>query len=52
MDGRSRIGYGGTEAIDTPSAYSNVAKQLLVDIGIDVEKLKSAGNYIQSITQS
>ena len=37
-DGETRIGYGGTEAIDTPSAYSEVAKQLLIDIGIDVEK--------------
>ena len=42
IDGRIRIGYGGTEAIDTPSAYSNVAKQLLVDIGIDVEKFYEA----------
>ncbi len=38
VDGRTRIGYGGTEAIDTPSAYSAVARQLLVDIGIDVER--------------
>ncbi len=42
IDGRIRIGYGGTEAIDTPSAYSDVAKQLLVDIGIDVEKFYEA----------
>jgi len=34
----TRIGYGGTEAIDTPSAYSDVARQLLVDVGIDVER--------------
>ena len=42
IDGRIRIGYGGTESIDTPSGYSNVAKQLLVDIGIDVEKFYEA----------
>lgn len=35
---RTRIGYGGTESIDTPSAYSDAAKQLLVDIGIDTER--------------
>jgi spermidine dehydrogenase len=37
-DGQTRIAYGGTESIDTPSAYSNVARQLLIDIGVDVEK--------------
>ncbi len=38
IDGQTRIGYGGTESLDTPSAYSNVARQLLVDIGIDTER--------------
>jgi spermidine dehydrogenase len=42
IDGTTRIGYGGTESIDTPSAYSKVAKQLLVDIGIDVSKFYQA----------
>lgn len=37
-DGETRIGYGGTESIDTPSAYSEVSRQLLVDIGVDVER--------------
>ena len=37
-DGRTLIGYGGTESIDTPASYSNVARDLLVDIGIDVER--------------
>ena len=36
--GGTRIGYGGTESIDTPSAYSAVAKDLLADIGIEVER--------------
>jgi spermidine dehydrogenase len=36
--GRPLIGYGGTESIDTPSSYSEVAKKLLVDIGIDVQR--------------
>ncbi|MFT4634855.1 MAG: spermidine dehydrogenase [Chitinophagales bacterium] len=36
--GETRIGYGGTEAIDTPSAYSAEAKQLLKSIGIDLQK--------------
>ncbi len=37
-DGRTLIGYGGTESIDTPSSYTEVARQLLVDIGVDVER--------------
>ncbi|NNC97410.1 MAG: NAD(P)/FAD-dependent oxidoreductase, partial [Gammaproteobacteria bacterium] len=37
-NGENRIGYGGTEAIDTPSAYSPQAKQLLKDIGIELQK--------------
>ena len=42
INGQTRIGYGGTESIDTPSAYSKAAKQLLVDIGIDTRKFYQA----------
>ena len=38
----TRIGYGGTESIDTPSAYSPIAKELLVDIGVDTQKFYEA----------
>ena len=38
----TRIGYGGTESIDTPSAYSRVAQDLLVDIGIDTQRFYEA----------
>lgn len=38
INGDTRIGYGGTESIDTPSAYTDIARELLVDIGIDLEK--------------
>jgi len=38
INGQTRIAYGGTEAIDTPSSYQPEAKQLLKDIGIDVQK--------------
>ena len=38
MNGETRIGYGGTESIDTPSGYADVSKELLKDIGIDVER--------------
>ena len=35
---RTHIAYGGTESIDTPSSYSDIARQLLVDIGVDVQR--------------
>ena len=38
VDGRTRIGYGGTESIDTPSGYTEVSKGLLQDIGVDVRR--------------
>lgn len=38
IGGRTRIGYGGTESIDTPSAYSQVARDLLVDVGIETDR--------------
>ena len=38
VDGRTRIAYGGTESIDTPSGYSDIARALLEDIGVDVQK--------------
>jgi len=38
VDGNTRIAYGGTESIDTPSSYTDVARSLLADISIDIEK--------------
>ena len=35
VDGSDLIGYGGSQSIDTPSAYSDVASRLLDDVGID-----------------
>jgi len=42
IDGRTRIGFGGTESIDSPSNWSDVGKSLLHEIGIDVEKFYDA----------
>lgn len=38
VNGETRIGYGGTESIDTPASYAQVSRDLLVDIGVDIEK--------------
>lgn len=38
INGETRIGYGGTEAIDTPSHYTPEAIGLLKDIGIKTER--------------
>ena len=38
VDGRTLIGYGGSQSIDTPGSYSVAARQLLIDIGIDTDR--------------
>jgi spermidine dehydrogenase len=40
--GRTFIGYGGTQSIDTPSSYSEVAIGLLRELGIDIERFYQA----------
>jgi len=50
FNGNTRIGYGGTEAIDTPSHYTPEAKQLLKDIGIEMQRFYDY--YHQSLYSS
>ena len=38
VDGQLLIGYGGSQSLEAPSSYSGVAKRLLQDVGIDVQK--------------
>ena len=38
VDGKTLIGYGGSQTIEGPAKYSRVAKQLLQDISIDVQR--------------
>src|SRR6266513_210012 len=39
LDGRLIIGYGGSESIDSPKTrYSDVAKGLLRDLGVEIER--------------
>ena len=39
---RRLIAYGGTESIESPAQYSDVAKGLLADLGIDVRRFYTA----------
>ncbi|HLZ11734.1 MAG TPA: NAD(P)-binding protein [Candidatus Acidoferrum sp.] len=42
VDGRLLLANGGTQSIESPGAYSKAAKELLVELGIDVEKFYKA----------
>lgn len=36
--GRTLIGYGGSQSLDRPRRYSNVARRLIAEIGIQPER--------------
>src|ERR1700677_4114941 len=40
--GRMLLSYGGTQSIESPGLYSAVAKELIAEIGIDVERFYKA----------
>jgi spermidine dehydrogenase len=50
INGETRIGYDGTETIDTPSSYADISRQLLTDIGIDTQRFYDY--YDQDLYQS
>lgn len=39
VDGQTCLSYGGTQSLDTPSAYSKVAMDLLRSLGINLKRL-------------
>jgi spermidine dehydrogenase len=47
LDGRTFIGYGGTMLIESPGGYPDVAKQLIRELGIEIERAGEFGlvNY-------
>ncbi|MEZ5560022.1 MAG: FAD-dependent oxidoreductase [Pseudomonadales bacterium] len=38
VDGRTLLGYGGSQSIDSPATYSKVARELLVELGVETER--------------
>src|SRR5262249_16485065 len=42
IGGRMVLSYGGTQSIESPGRYSDVAKALLRDIGVDTQKFYKA----------
>src|SRR5207247_3539567 len=40
--GRKLLSYGGTQSIESPSKYSQFAKDLLVELGVDVQQFYQA----------
>lgn len=42
IDGKTYLSYGGSQSIDSPSRYSEVAKKLLTDLGIDLTIFEKA----------
>ncbi len=49
--GSARIGYGGTQSIDSPLPYSGVARGLITELGVDVRRWETAldRNLYQSL---
>lgn len=41
-NGARIIGYGGSESLQTPSYFSSAVRRLLSDIGVDLDRFKSA----------
>jgi spermidine dehydrogenase len=42
LGGRSLLGYGGSQTLEAPSDYSDVAKGLLRDLAVDVDRFETA----------
>ena len=38
IDGRTLIGYGGTQSLEAPGGYPEIAKKLIRELGIDTQK--------------
>ena len=42
LNGRTIIGYGGSQSLEDPGAYSDVAQGMLSDLGVDTKRFETA----------
>ncbi len=42
LDGRTFIGYGGTESLESPGSYPQIASDLIKELGIDTQRFYTA----------
>ena len=45
VDGKTLIGYGGSQTLEDPSYYNQPSKTLLEDLGVDVNKFDDAYDF-------
>ena len=42
VDGQTLIGYGGSQSLEDPHSYSQVARELISELGVDLSRFESA----------
>jgi len=45
VDGKLLIGYGGSQTMENPNNYSDVTKDLLADLGVDIKRFDTAFDH-------
>jgi len=45
VDGKTLLGYGGSQTLQEPSSYPDAVKEMLVDVGIDIKRFETAYDH-------